>query len=153
MRSDNGAGKDTGWAALRFRSGGMHVGDKLKLKLDDKGLIAAIVQDDANGDVLMVAWMNEEAVRKTLETRRATFYSRSRKKLWVKGEESGNFQTVTSVRVDCDQDVLLLRVKQAGGACHEGYRSCFFREVDGKGNLRVLGERLFDPGKVYKKSE
>jgi phosphoribosyl-AMP cyclohydrolase len=129
------------------------VGDKLELKLDDKGLIAAIVQDDANGDVLMVAWMNEEAVRKTLETRRATFYSRSRKKLWVKGEESGNVQTVTSVRVDCDQDALLLRVKQTGGACHEGYRSCFFREVDGTGNLRVLGERLFDPAKVYKKGE
>ena len=149
MHPDSDAGKNAGRAALRPRTGGTHVADKLDLKWDDKGFVAVVVQDDANGEVLMVAWMNEEAVRRTLETRKATFYSRSRKKIWVKGEESGNVQAVTSVRVDCDQDVILLRVKQTGGACHEGYRSCFFREVDGKGNLRVVGARLFDPDKVY----
>lgn len=129
------------------------MGEKLELKFDDKGLITAVVQDDENGDVLMVGWMNEEAVRKTLETGRATFYSRSRRTLWVKGEESGHVQAVKSVRVDCDQDALLLRVKQTGGACHLGYRSCFFREVDRKGNMRVLAERLFDPDEVYGKGE
>lgn len=129
------------------------MGDKLELKFDDKGLITAVVQDDETHDVLMVGWMNEEAVRKTLQTGRTTFYSRSRGKLWVKGEESGHVQAVKSVRVDCDQDALLIGVEQTGGACHLGYRSCFFREVDRKGNMRILAERLFDPDEVYGKGE
>ena len=127
--------------------------DKQELKFDDKGLITAVVVDDDTNEVLMVAWMNEEAVRKTLETGRATFYSRSRQKMWVKGEESGHIQEVKSVRVDCDQDTLMVRVKQTGGACHEGYRSCFFREISKDGSLRVVVEKLFDPAKIYKKSK
>ncbi len=125
--------------------------DALQLKFDDKGLITAVVVDDATDEVLMVAWMNDEAVKQTLATRRATFYSRSRKKMWVKGEESGHTQEVKSVRVDCDQDTLEVRVVQKGGACHEGYRSCFFREIAPDGGLRVVAQRLFDPKAVYKK--
>ncbi len=125
--------------------------DALQLKFDDKGLITAVVVDDATNEVLMVAWMNDAAVKQTLATRRATFYSRSRKKMWVKGEESGHTQEVKSVRVDCDQDTLEVRVVQKGGACHEGYRSCFFREITPDGGLRVVAERLFDPKAVYKK--
>ena len=125
--------------------------DALTLKFDDKGLITAVIVDNATEEVLMVAWMNEEAVKQTLATRKATFYSRSRKKMWVKGEESGHTQEVKSVRVDCDQDTLVVRVVQKGGACHEGYRSCFFREIAPAGGLRVVSERLFDPKAVYKK--
>ena len=125
--------------------------DTLALKFDDKGLITAVVVDDASGEVLMVAWMNDEAVKQTLSTRKATFYSRSRRKMWVKGEESGHVQEVKSVRVDCDQDTLVVRVTQTGGACHEGYRSCFYREITPAGGLRVIAERLFDPKAVYKK--
>lgn len=125
--------------------------DALQLKFDDKGLITAVVVDDTTDEVLMVAWMNDEAVKQTLATRRATFYSRSRQKMWVKGEESGHTQEVKSVRVDCDQDTLEVRVIQKGGACHEGYRSCFFREIAPDGGLRAVAERLFDPKAVYKK--
>jgi len=121
------------------------------LKFDEQGLIPAIIQDDENGDVLMLAWMNAAAVRQTLEGGKTTFYSRSRDKMWVKGEESGNVQTVKSVRYDCDKDCLLVRVLQKGGACHEGYRTCFFTELDAEGNTTVIGERLFDPKDVYKK--
>jgi len=128
-----------------------NVVDALKLKYNDQGLIPAVVQDEKTGDVLMVAWMNEEAVQKTLRTGRATFYSRSRGKLWVKGERSGHTQLVKSVRVDCDEDVLLVRVEQTGGACHLGYRSCFFREIDADGAARVIAEKVFDPEDVYKK--
>ena len=125
--------------------------DALALKFDDRGLITAVVVDDATDEVLMVAWMNDEAVKQTLATRKATFYSRSRRKMWVKGEESGHVQEVKGVRVDCDQDTLMVRVAQTGGACHEGYRSCFFREITPAGSLRVVAERLFDPKAVYKK--
>lgn len=93
------------------------------------GLIGCIVQDHATHAVLMFAWMNQEALQCTLTTKRATYYSRSRKKLWIKGETSGHTQKVVSLQVDCDQDVLLLRVEQHEGACHLGYRSCFFRTV------------------------
>jgi phosphoribosyl-AMP cyclohydrolase len=127
------------------------VDEKFAPKFDDKGLITAVVVDDATHQVLMVAWMNEEAVKQTLATRKATFYSRSRKKMWIKGEESGHIQAVKSVRVDCDQDTLEVRVTQTGGACHEGYRSCFFREIAADGSLRVVAEKLFDPKAVYKK--
>ena len=124
---------------------------KLDLKFDENGLIPAIVQDDANNEVLMVAWMNEEAVRRTLDTGKTHFWSRSRKKMWIKGEESGHIQKVKSVRFDCDADVLLVRVEQAGGACHEGYRSCFFRELAKDGSVRVIAEKMFDPKSVYRK--
>lgn len=117
------------------------------------GLIPAIAQDAATGTVLMMAWMNEEAYQETLRTGRAVYYSRSRNKLWRKGEESGNVQLVTSIYLDCDADTLLLKVEQLGGAaCHEGYQSCFFREVGADGQLKAtVGERLFDPAEVYKK--
>src|SRR2546427_7751049 len=115
------------------------------------GLVPAIAQDAATGQVLMMAWMNREAFEETLRTRRAVYFSRSRNKLWRKGEESGNVQEVREVFIDCDADTILLRVNQIGGAaCHEGYPSCFFRKVDGD-KLTVVGERVFDPTQVYKK--
>jgi phosphoribosyl-AMP cyclohydrolase len=115
------------------------------------GLLPAIAQDADTGEVLMLAWMNREAYEETVRTGRACYYSRSRGRLWHKGEESGNVQEVRHIRTDCDADTILLLVHQIGGAaCHEGYRSCFFREVDGPG-LRVIGERVFDPKQVYKK--
>lgn len=112
------------------------------LKYDADGLIAAVVQDDADNQVLMVAYMNREAVRRTLTSGRTCFWSRSRQQFWVKGETSGNVQVVKSVRVDCDKDCLLVRVEQTGAACHEGYRTCFFREVDPQGGEAVIEERL-----------
>jgi phosphoribosyl-AMP cyclohydrolase len=116
------------------------------------GLIPAIAQDADSGDVLMMAWMNREAYEETLRTGRACYYSRSRQKLWRKGEESGHVQEVRSILIDCDADTILLKVHQIGGAaCHEGYKSCFFRQVDGE-QVRVIGERVFDPKQVYKKS-
>ena len=94
-----------------------------------KGLIAAIAQDATNGEVLMIAWMNEEALSKTLETKRATYFSRSRNSLWVKGETSGHFQEVISINFDCDADAVLIKVNQIGAACHTGKRSCFHNEL------------------------
>jgi phosphoribosyl-AMP cyclohydrolase len=116
-------------------------------------LVPAIAQDHASGVVLMLAYMNEEAFRETLATRRACYFSRSRNRLWRKGEESGNVQEVKEIFYDCDADTLLLKVNQIGGAaCHEGYQSCFFRKLsaDGK-SFEVVGERIFDPAEVYKK--
>ncbi len=122
------------------------------LKFDGNGLIPAVIQDYKNGEVLMVAYMNDVAVKKTIETKRAHFYSRSRKKLWLKGESSGHVQKVKEVRFDCDGDCLLVKVEQVGGACHTGYRSCFYRKLkDKKGNTSVSGKKIFDPDKVYKK--
>ena len=113
------------------------------LKFDEKELVPAVVQDAANGDVLMVGYMNREAVERTVATRRVTFWSRSRQKYWVKGETSGNVQHVKEVYVDCDQDCLLVKVEQVGAACHEGYRSCFFRRVTPDGDaLETIGEPL-----------
>jgi phosphoribosyl-AMP cyclohydrolase len=113
------------------------------------GLVPAIAQDAATGDVLMLAWMNAEAFAETQRTGRAVYFSRSRKKLWRKGEESGNVQIVKEIRIDCDADTILLKVEQIGGAaCHEGYRSCFFRSLDGD-RITTLGERVFDPKSVY----
>jgi phosphoribosyl-AMP cyclohydrolase len=115
------------------------------------GIVPAIVQDADSGQVLMLAWMNQEAFDETVRTGRACYYSRSRGRLWRKGEESGHVQEVKSVYIDCDADAVLLKVKQVGGAaCHEGYASCFYRQVEG-GALRVVAERVFDPTKVYKK--
>ncbi len=115
------------------------------------GLVPTVAQDAETGEVLMLAWMNREAYEETLRTGRACYYSRSREKLWRKGEESGHVQDVQGVYVDCDGDTILLKVHQVGGAaCHEGYKSCFFRKVEPDG-LRVIGERVFDPKQVYKK--
>ena len=115
------------------------------------GLVPAIAQDADTGQVLMLAWMNRAAYEETLRTGRACYYSRSRGKLWRKGEESGHVQEVRGVYVDCDADTILLKVHQIGGAaCHEGYASCFFRKVEGDG-FRVVAERVFDPQQVYKK--
>lgn len=117
-------------------------------------LIPAIAQDDATGTVLMLAYMNEEAYRETLSSGRVCYYSRSRQKLWRKGEESGNVQELKAIYYDCDADTLLVKVNQIGGAaCHEGYQSCFFRQIDpATEEVRVVGERVFDPSEVYKKS-
>ena len=115
------------------------------------GLVPAIAQDVDSGQVLMLAWMNREAYEETLRTKRACYFSRSRNRLWRKGEESGNVQEVREIYIDCDADTILLKVKQMGGAaCHEGYVSCFFRRVNGE-ELTVIGERLFDPKEVYAK--
>lgn len=115
------------------------------------GLLPAIVQDDQTGEVLMMAYMNRDAWLKTLETGKATFWSRSRNTLWLKGETSGHVQLVREVRVDCDNDTILLKVHQLGGAaCHTGHRSCFYRKlVDGE--VENAGVRIFDPEDVYKK--
>lgn len=114
-------------------------------------LVPAIAQDANTGDVLMLAYMNADAYAETLATRRACYYSRSRDRLWRKGEQSGNVQNVRRVLYDCDRDAILLQVEQVGGAaCHEGYGSCFFREVDfASGEAKVIAERVFDPAKVY----
>ncbi|MFM8271616.1 MAG: phosphoribosyl-AMP cyclohydrolase [Gemmata sp.] len=115
------------------------------------GLVPAVAQDADTGEVLMLAWMNREAFEETLRTGRAVYFSRSRNKLWRKGEESGNVQEVRGVYVDCDADTVLLKVKQIGGAaCHEGYKSCFFRKLEGD-ELKVIAERIFDPKAVYGK--
>ena len=115
------------------------------LKFDANGLIPAIVQDFENGDVLMVAYMNLEAVEATISTKRATFWSRSRQKFWIKGETSGNVQHVKGLYVDCDQDCLLIKVEQVGAACHEGFRSCFYREIDSYGDsLKTVSEKLME---------
>ncbi len=103
------------------------------LKFDTDGLVPAVVQDAANGQVLMLAYMNREAVERTISSGRVTFWSRSRQKYWVKGETSGNIQVVKELFVDCDQDCLLVKVEQTGAACHEGYRSCFYRRVAADG--------------------
>ncbi len=115
------------------------------------GLVPVIAQDVETGEVLMLAWMNQEAFQETIQTQRACYYSRSRKRLWRKGEESGHVQDVESIHIDCDGDTVLLKVRQRGGAaCHEGYKSCFFRQLDGD-QTRVVGERVFDPSVVYGK--
>src|SRR5438132_3810798 len=115
------------------------------------GLIPAIAQDADTGQVLMMAWMNREAYEETLRTGRACYYSRSRGRLWRKGEESGNVQEVREVFIDCDADTILLKVHQVGGAaCHEGYASCFYRRVEDD-HLQVVEERIFDPANVYKR--
>ncbi|MBN2451179.1 MAG: phosphoribosyl-AMP cyclohydrolase [Lentisphaeria bacterium] len=114
------------------------------------GLLPAIAQDWQTGEVLMLAYINEESWKRTLDSGVATYWSRSRQKFWVKGESSGNIQRIKEILVDCDLDTVVFRVEQVGGAaCHEGYRSCFFRRVDDKGGLAVVGERVFDPKAVY----
>ncbi len=115
------------------------------------GLVPVIAQDDETGQVLMLAWMNREAFEETVRTGRAVYWSRSRGRLWRKGEESGNVQEVRQILVDCDGDTILLRVRQIGGAaCHEGYPSCFFRRLE-EGSWREVGKRVFDPKDVYRR--
>ena len=115
-------------------------------------LIPVIAQDFESGDVLMLAYMNQEAFHETLNTGRVCYFSRSRNKLWRKGEESGNVQQLKEIFYDCDADALLVKIHQVGGAaCHEGYRSCFFRKLSPDGHTQVIGERVFDPATVYKK--
>ena len=115
------------------------------------GLVPAIAQDYRTGEVLMLAYMNQAAFSETLRTGKACYYSRSRHKLWRKGEESGHVQRVHEIRIDCDADTVLLKVEQVGGAaCHEGYSSCFFRKLS-EGDVIIDKERVFDPKEVYKK--
>jgi phosphoribosyl-AMP cyclohydrolase len=117
-------------------------------KLD--GLVPAIVQDFETGQVLMLAFMNAQAWETTLTTGKATYYSRTRNKLWIKGETSGHFQIVKEIRIDCDNDTVLLKVDQVGGAaCHTGHKSCFFQRVEA-GSVKICGEPIFNPKEIYK---
>ena len=140
----------------------IELGTLLQPKFADDGLIPCITQDAQSGEVLMFAFMNAESLAHTLKTKKATYWSRSRKKLWVKGEESGNVQIVKAVFTDCDQDVILIKVEQTGAsnaACHNGYKSCFYRKLADSANpadassfkLEFSAQRVFDPATVYKK--
>lgn len=120
-----------------------------KLKFDSNGLIPAIVQEQKTGRVVMMAWMNRASLEKTVETGLTHFWSRSRQKFWMKGESSGHLQRVKDIAFDCDGDTLLIRVEQTGAACHEGYRSCFFRSLRADGAAEVTEPRLQDPGEIY----
>jgi phosphoribosyl-AMP cyclohydrolase len=121
-----------------------------KLKFDANGLVPIIVQDHANGEVLMMAYMNREAIEKTIATGKVHTYSRSRGRLALKGETSGHFQLVKEVRTDCDRDVVLFKVEQIVAACHEGYRSCFFRRYEpGAADWKTVESKAFDPDRVY----
>lgn len=124
--------------------------DKLNFTKGD-GLLPAIVQDHQTGEILMLAYINEESWQKTLETGKAHYWSRSRNKLWLKGESSGHVQIVKEILVDCDEDTVVFKVEQKGGAaCHKGYASCFFRKVE-NGSFHVEGRLVFDPKEVYQK--
>jgi len=115
------------------------------------GLVPAIVQDYQTGEILMLAYMNLDAFKASLASGKATYYSRSRQTLWVKGETSGNIQLIKEIRIDCDDDTVLLKVEQLGGAaCHTGHRSCFYKKVE-DGSIRITEEPIFDPRKVYDK--
>ena len=121
-----------------------------QLKFDSNGLIAAIIQEAGTGRVLMMAWMNRASLEKTIETGLTHFWSRSRQKFWMKGETSGHVQRVKDIAFDCDGDTLLIQVEQVGAACHEGYRSCFFRSMtDGGQGFRVTEARLQSPEEIY----
>lgn len=122
-----------------------------ELKFDDKGLIPAVVQDAETKQVLMVAYMNRDSIKQTMETGLCSFWSRSRQKFWIKGESSGHTQEVREMYTDCDKDTLVILVKQNGAACHMGYYSCFFRQIDKEGTITEVGSPLFNPDEVYKK--
>ena len=125
-----------------------------KLKFNADGLIPAIIQEQSSGRVLMMAWMNKESVRRSIEEGKTVFWSRSRQKFWVKGESSGNVQTIKDVAFDCDGDTLLFQVEQKGAACHEGYKSCFFRSVRHHGSdFAVTEPQLIKPEEMYGKKE
>lgn len=122
------------------------------LKFNSDGLIPAIIQDASNGRVLMMAWMNRASLETTIATRKTHFWSRSRQKYWMKGESSGHTQTVKDIAFDCDGDTLLIQVEQIGAACHEGYRSCFFRSIEGQGEtFKVREAQLETPEQIYGK--
>ncbi len=125
--------------------------DVNSLKYNDQGLIPAIVQDYETNEVLMLAYMNNEAVAKTLQSGETWFWSRSRQKFWHKGESSGNTQKVLGIFYDCDKDTLLVKVTQKGAACHKGYYTCFHNKIESDGEVNVVGEKIFDPNEVYKK--
>ena len=128
----------------------IEIGTKPQIKYNDDGLVPAIVQDAESGTILMMAWMNEAAVHHTLECGNATFYSRSRQKMWVKGESSGHTQKVIELLVDCDQDAIVLRVESHGPACHVGYKTCFYRALSPETKEYVFTEELaFNPDDVY----
>lgn len=122
-------------------------------KFNSDGLITAIAQDATTGEVLMVGFMNSQALEATITTGYATYYSRSRGRLWKKGEQSGHFQKVEQILIDCDQDALILKVSVDAGQCHAGYQSCFYRAIkkDATGKLDFLADKVFDPEKTYKK--
>jgi phosphoribosyl-AMP cyclohydrolase len=120
------------------------------LKYDSNGLIPAIIQDDQTGEVLMMAYMNRSSLAKTIETGKTHFWSRSRQKYWMKGESSGHTQEVVGICIDCDLDTVLIKARQTGAACHEGYHNCFFRQLSGDA-WKVIAERQFDPEKTYGK--
>ena len=114
------------------------------------GLIPAVVQDYKTGEVLMLAFINQEAWEATLSTGKATYYSRTRQQLWIKGETSGNIQIIKEIRIDCDDDTVVLKVDQVGGAaCHTGHKSCFYKKVE-DGSIRIVGKPIFNPEEVYK---
>ncbi|MCK5311919.1 MAG: phosphoribosyl-AMP cyclohydrolase [Desulfobacteraceae bacterium] len=116
-----------------------------------KGLLPVITQEYGTNEVLMLAYMNKEAFEETLKSGRATYFSRSRGKLWKKGETSGNMQHIKELRIDCDNDTILIKVEQKGGAaCHLGFKSCFFRKIDKNGSIKIVESRIFDPATVYK---
>lgn len=121
-----------------------------RVSFNKEGLLPVIVQDINRGEVLMMAWMNKEALKKTITSGKAYFWSRARQKLWLKGESSGHYQLVREMWIDCDEDTLLIKVEQIKAACHKGYKSCFFRKINKKGKLELIGEKVFEPGKVYK---
>jgi phosphoribosyl-AMP cyclohydrolase len=125
---------------------------KFTPRFDDNGLIPAIAQDAEDGQILMVAYMNRRALEQTIKTGYATYFSRSRQKIWRKGEQSGHVQKVQQILIDCDQDCLVLKVVVDSGQCHVGYRSCFYRELkkDGSGELNFIAEKVYDPNEAYK---
>ena len=131
------------------------LGNTLNLKLDANGLITAVAVDADTHQVLMVAFMNPAALEKTLATGKATYWSRSRQKFWVKGEESGNTQQVVGAYIDCDQDAVVITVRQKGAACHNGFESCFYRQIapgpDGRLQLQTIARPLMDPKQMYQK--
>lgn len=133
----------------------IETGTSFTPKFNAEGLITAVAQDARTGEVLMVAYMNQEALAKTIELGQGVYFSRSRKKLWFKGEESGAVQKVKQILVDCDQDCLILKVEVSQGQCHVGYQSCFYRQVKGKsGNeLEFVAQPVYDPRKVYQKKK
>jgi len=121
------------------------------IKYDEKGLVPAVIVDAKTRQVLMVAYMNDKALLETVRTGKTHFWSRSRKQYWMKGETSGHVQEVKAVYIDCDMDTVVVEVSQHGAACHEGYRSCFYRRLNDKGEWEVVAEKVFDPESVYKK--
>jgi len=120
-----------------------------EVKFDSQGLVPVVVQDVRNLEILMMAWMSKDALKMTLSTGKVHFWSRSRQKIWLKGEKSGHHQWIREIWLDCDGDTLLLKVEQTQAACHLGYRSCFFRKMDKDGNLKILGKKVFEPENVY----